>query len=67
MTCYLGWLAQGIYPQEQDGTFISSVDRSNTTINQNSENNNIRDYFLLAAADDHGKVSLYGYPSLEKN
>lgn len=34
-TCNIGWPVQGIYPKEQDGTFINAVDRSHSTINHN--------------------------------
>jgi WD40 repeat protein len=68
-TCNIGWPVQGIYPKEQDGTFINAVDRSNLTMSGEKSYSEKRnsDFFLLAAGNDHGKVAVYNYPSLVKN
>lgn len=51
-TCVLGWPVQGIWPPEADGTDINAVDRSHTQP------------FLLATADDFGRVRVFNYPCL---
>ena len=52
-TATLGWPAQGIWKEGQDGTDVNSVDRSPSKQ-------------LLVTGDDSGKVSLFRYPCVDK-
>lgn len=52
-TATLGWPAQGIWKEGQDGTDVNSVDRSPSQK-------------LLVTGDDDGKVNLFRYPCVDK-
>lgn len=66
-TCNLGWPVQGIYPKCTDGTFIHSVDRSHTNINNQTYKEDEKCPYLLAGGNNNGKVCIYSYPSTIKN
>ena len=66
-TCSIGWPVQGIYPKCTDGTFINSVDRSNFSISGTKYKDDPKSFYLLAAANDSGKVCVYNYPCTIKS
>lgn len=66
-TSTLGWPVQGIYPKCTDGTFIHSVDRSNTSIEGSSHATGPLKPYLLAGGNNRGEVCLYSYPCTIKN
>jgi len=61
-TCNLGWPVQGIYPPVTDGTYINSVDRSNSSIYSTSHKSDKKSPYLLATGNDNGKVCVHNYP-----
>jgi len=66
-TCNLGWPVQGIYPKCTDGTFIHSVDRSHTTIRDQSASEDLKNPSILAVGNNNGQVCLYNFPCTIKN
>lgn len=58
---------QGIYPKCTDGTFIHSVDRSNTNVRGETFKTDPINPYLLAGGNNNGKVCLYNYPCTIKN
>lgn len=66
-TCTLGWPVQGIYPKCTDGTFIHSVDRSNSSIKGTNHSKDPKIPYLLAGGNNRGEVCLYNFPCTVKN
>jgi WD40 repeat protein len=66
-TCNLGWPVQGIYPKCTDGTFIHSVDRSNTNLKNETYKTDEKTPYLLAGGNNNGKVCIYNFPCTIKN
>ena len=65
-TATLGWPVQGIWPKYSNGTFIHSVDRSNTNISNTTFKDNPTTPYLLAVGNNDGRVLIHNYPCLEK-
>lgn len=66
-TSTLGWPVQGIYPKCTDGTFIHSVDRSNSSIRDTNFSQDPKTPYLLAGGNNKGEVCLYSFPCTLKN
>ena len=60
----LGWPVQGIWPKYANGTFIHSVDRSNTNISSTDFNSDPLKPYLLAVGNNEGRVLIHNYPCL---